>query len=199
MVNSEGQVKIADFGVGCKLQETLGVADSFVGTVTYMDVRTRLIRYTLLTEPSPSIQPGRISGQPHTTNSDVWSLGLTIMECALGCGFPSYFIRFVNLPPPPQTQSARYYPYTPPGQNSNPSFFELHERIVEQPPPTLPTDTFGEDFCNFISIWYLCNLFLTKKKKNINTSFSLCKNTTRRPYAPDLLVMNGQFRIAFQD
>jgi len=126
VVNSEGQVKIADFGVGCKLQETLGVADTFVGTVTYMD-------------------PARISGQPHTSNSDVWSLGLTIMECALG-----------------------YYPYTPPGKNSNPSFIELHERIVEQPPPTLPNEGFCEDFRNFISV-------------------CLCKNSTRRPYAPDLL------------
>lgn len=84
VVNSEGQVKIADFGVGCKLQETLGVADSFVGTVTYMDVSICIISMNSRLYQLFSSQPARISGQPHTSNSDVWSLGLTIMECALG-------------------------------------------------------------------------------------------------------------------
>jgi len=102
-------VKIADFGVSNKLQKTLGLAETFTGTVTYMD-------------------PGRIMGQPHSSNADIWSLGLTIMECALG-----------------------YYPYIPPGHNKDVTFFELQNYIVENPAPSLPSDKFSSEFCSFIS------------------------------------------------
>ena len=48
--------------------------NSWVGTVTYMS-------------------PERISGRPYSFDSDVWSFGLSLVECAIG--------RFPYPPPPP--------------------------------------------------------------------------------------------------
>ncbi|KAF4631223.1 hypothetical protein G7Y89_g6907 [Cudoniella acicularis] len=63
LVNSKGQIKLCDFGVSGELVNS--VADTFVGTSTYM-------------------APERIQGQKYTVKSDVWSFGLTIMELAIG-------------------------------------------------------------------------------------------------------------------
>ncbi|KAI1006033.1 Mitogen-activated protein kinase kinae [Podosphaera aphanis] len=63
LINSKGQIKLCDFGVSGELVNS--VADTFVGTSTYM-------------------APERIQGQKYTVKSDVWSFGLTIMELAIG-------------------------------------------------------------------------------------------------------------------
>ncbi|KAK4045994.1 MAP kinase kinase (MEK) [Microbotryomycetes sp. JL201] len=63
LLNSAGQIKICDFGVSGELINS--VADTFVGTSTYMS-------------------PERISGDPYTVKSDVWSLGITMIEVAIG-------------------------------------------------------------------------------------------------------------------
>lgn len=63
LVNSRGQIKLCDFGVSGELVNS--VADTFVGTSTYM-------------------APERIQGQKYTVKSDVWSFGLAIMELAIG-------------------------------------------------------------------------------------------------------------------
>jgi len=63
LVNSKGQIKLSDFGVSAELENS--VADTFVGTGTYM-------------------APERIQGSPYTVKSDVWSVGLTLMELAIG-------------------------------------------------------------------------------------------------------------------
>lgn len=63
LVNSRGQIKLCDFGVSSELENS--VADTFVGTGTYM-------------------APERIQGSPYTVKSDVWSVGLTLMELAIG-------------------------------------------------------------------------------------------------------------------
>jgi mitogen-activated protein kinase kinase len=63
LVNHRGQIKLCDFGVSGELVNS--VADTFVGTSTYM-------------------APERIQGQKYTVKSDVWSFGLTIMELAIG-------------------------------------------------------------------------------------------------------------------
>lgn len=63
LVNTKGQIKLCDFGVSSELVNS--VADTFVGTGTYM-------------------APERISGSPYTVKSDVWSVGLTLMELAIG-------------------------------------------------------------------------------------------------------------------
>ncbi|KAJ3734028.1 kinase-like domain-containing protein [Lentinula guzmanii] len=66
LLNSEGQVKLCDFGVSGELENS--VAKTFVGTSVYMS-------------------PERIQGSDYTIKSDVWSLGITLIELAHGC-FP---------------------------------------------------------------------------------------------------------------
>ncbi|KAH6665903.1 dual specificity protein kinase FUZ7 [Plectosphaerella plurivora] len=63
LVNSRGSIKLCDFGVSGEMINS--VADTFVGTSTYM-------------------APERIQGEKYTVKSDVWSFGLTIMELAIG-------------------------------------------------------------------------------------------------------------------
>jgi mitogen-activated protein kinase kinase len=63
LVNSRGFIKLCDFGVSGELVNS--VADTFVGTSTYM-------------------APERIKGEMYTVKSDVWSFGLSIMELAIG-------------------------------------------------------------------------------------------------------------------
>ena len=65
LINSEGQVKIADFGVSGQIENTLEYKHSWVGTATYMS-------------------PERFKGEPYNHDTDIWSLGLAIIECALG-------------------------------------------------------------------------------------------------------------------
>ena len=38
LLNKKGKVKIADFGVSASIEHTLSMANSWVGTVTYMSV-----------------------------------------------------------------------------------------------------------------------------------------------------------------
>ncbi|EFW13606.1 MAP kinase kinase (MEK) [Coccidioides posadasii str. Silveira] len=63
LVNSRGHIKLCDFGVATETVNS--VADTFVGTSTYM-------------------APERIQGEAYSVRSDVWSAGLTIMELAVG-------------------------------------------------------------------------------------------------------------------
>ncbi|KAL7271179.1 Protein kinase C signaling pathway involved MAPKK protein [Rhizina undulata] len=58
-----GQVKLCDFGVSGELIGSKGNADTFIGTSYYM-------------------APERIQGLSYTITSDVWSLGVTLLEVA---------------------------------------------------------------------------------------------------------------------
>ncbi|KKY13199.1 putative map kinase kinase [Diplodia seriata] len=60
----EGIVKLCDFGVSGEFG-TKGMADTFIGTSYYM-------------------APERIQGLSYTITSDVWSLGVTLLEVAQG-------------------------------------------------------------------------------------------------------------------
>ncbi|CAN1337914.1 Mitogen-activated protein kinase kinase 2 [Linum perenne] len=110
LINHRGEVKITDFGVSAIMQSTLGQANTFVGTYNYMS-------------------PERISGGQYDYKSDIWSLGLVLMECATG-----------------------QFPYSPPEKDEGwINVYELMEAVVEQPPPYLPSDQFTPEFCSFIS------------------------------------------------
>uniref|UniRef100_A0A0W0FDU7 Protein kinase domain-containing protein n=1 Tax=Moniliophthora roreri TaxID=221103 RepID=A0A0W0FDU7_MONRR len=63
LLNSEGEIKLCDFGVSGELINSL--ANTFVGTSIYMS-------------------PERIQGGEYSVKSDVWSLGITIVELAHG-------------------------------------------------------------------------------------------------------------------
>ena len=64
LVNSAGEIKICDFGVSGQLIDSM--ANSFVGTRSYMS-------------------PERLQGSQYSVASDLWSLGLSLLEMALGC------------------------------------------------------------------------------------------------------------------
>nr|ANT73681.1 mitogen-activated protein kinase kinase 1 [Gossypium hirsutum] len=110
LINHRGEVKITDFGVSAIMTSTSGQANTFVGTYNYMS-------------------PERIIGDNYGSKSDIWSLGLVLLECATG-----------------------HFPYSPPDQAEGwTNFYELMEQIVEQPPPFAPSDRFSSEFCSFIS------------------------------------------------
>ncbi|WOH11412.1 hypothetical protein DCAR_0830898 [Daucus carota subsp. sativus] len=110
LINHRGEVKITDFGVSAILASTSGQANTFVGTYNYMS-------------------PERISGGQHGYSSDIWSLGLVLLECATG-----------------------YFPYSPPELDEGWSnVFELMDTIVNQSPPCAPPDEFSPEFCSFVS------------------------------------------------
>uniref|UniRef100_A0A7S1J174 mitogen-activated protein kinase kinase n=1 Tax=Eutreptiella gymnastica TaxID=73025 RepID=A0A7S1J174_9EUGL len=70
LVNSSGEVKIADFGVSTILTQQGQRAKTQIGSTAYMS-------------------PERIRGDEHNSASDVWSVGITIAECSIGV-FPLY-------------------------------------------------------------------------------------------------------------
>ncbi len=63
LLNSAGDIKLCDFGDSVELINSH--AQSVVGTMGYM-------------------APERIQGHPYSFTSDVWSLGVTVMELATG-------------------------------------------------------------------------------------------------------------------
>ncbi|PON84454.1 Mitogen-activated protein kinase kinase kinase [Trema orientale] len=112
LINHRGEVKITDFGVSAIMESTSGQANTFLGTYNYMS-------------------PERITGGKYSNKSDIWSLGLVLLECATG-----------------------QFPYIPPeGSEGWTNFFELMDSIVSQPPPSAPSDQFSAEFCSFISAW----------------------------------------------
>lgn len=108
LVNTRGQVKICDFGVSGNL--VASIAKTNIGCQSYM-------------------APERISGGgiaaagansgsgTYSAQSDIWSLGLTIIECAMG-----------------------RYPYPPETYNN---IFSQLSAIVDGEPPDLPEEGFS--------------------------------------------------------
>ncbi|CAO3647222.1 unnamed protein product [Cunninghamella blakesleeana] len=103
LVNSKGQIKLCDFGVSGQLIDSL--AETFVGTSSYMS-------------------PERILGSPYSVKSDVWSLGIMIIELATG-----------------------KFPFPPDGDTL--SIFEMLQHIVNEPVPTL-SDKYPAQLVGFV-------------------------------------------------
>eukprot|EP00041_Stephanoeca_diplocostata_P037669 m.1434841 g.1434841 ORF g.1434841 m.1434841 type:complete len:383 (+) comp25081_c2_seq23:127-1275(+) len=127
LVNSAGEVKLCDFGVSGELQDSL--ANTFVGTRSYMS-------------------PERLVGSKYAVTSDIWSLGVTLIEIATG-RFPF---------PPPSDPTQKLPPIVvPTGQEIGKpkkvmAIFELLAHIVEDPPPRLPEHVgFSKDFVDFVT------------------------------------------------
>lgn len=110
LVNSDMEVKIADFGVSKMMCRTLDNCNSYVGTCAYM---------------SPErFDPDTYGGNYNGYASDIWSLGLTLMELYMG-----------------------HFPLLPPGQR--PDWATLMCAICFGEPPTLPEGV-SEEFRSFI-------------------------------------------------
>ncbi|ORX90500.1 kinase-like protein [Basidiobolus meristosporus CBS 931.73] len=102
LINSAGFVKLCDFGVSGILVDS--IAKTFVGTSQYMS-------------------PERITGATYSVKSDVWSLGVSLLELSQG-KFP-----FPQL-----------------------SVFELLQYIVDEDLPTLPMEVFPADFIEMVNL-----------------------------------------------
>jgi mitogen-activated protein kinase kinase 1 len=76
------------------------------------------------------MSPERFKGEVYTSDTDLWSLGLTIIECAWG-----------------------KYPYPEEkDKHKNFGFWELLDCISTKPSPKLPPD-FSDEMNDFVSIW----------------------------------------------
>ncbi|KAL0338923.1 UNVERIFIED_CONTAM: Mitogen-activated protein kinase kinase [Sesamum angustifolium] len=109
LINHRGEVKITDFGVSAILASTSDAAHSFVGTYKYMS-------------------PERISADTYGYRSDIWSLGVVLLECATG-----------------------EFPYSSPQPEGWINVYELMETIVNEPAPRAPSELYSPQFCSFIS------------------------------------------------
>jgi len=64
-LNSKGEAKLTDFGLTKEIQNSLGNCKTMLGTYSYMS-------------------PERIKNEGYEYKSDIWSLGIVLMECAGG-------------------------------------------------------------------------------------------------------------------
>ena len=65
LLNRVGDVKISDFGIARKLEGTHAMSQSYLGTLMYM-------------------APERINTNSYGKPADIWSVGLSLLTCALG-------------------------------------------------------------------------------------------------------------------
>ncbi|XP_068745097.1 dual specificity mitogen-activated protein kinase kinase 5-like isoform X1 [Montipora capricornis] len=109
LVSTRGQVKLCDFGVSRQLVNS--IATTYVGTHAYM-------------------APERILGDEYNIQSELWSLGVSLLEMALG-----------------------RFPYPTEKRGSAETFLPiaLLQCIVHENPPCLPEDKFSPAFVNFVS------------------------------------------------
>ncbi|NWZ78767.1 MP2K1 kinase, partial [Poecile atricapillus] len=145
LVNSRGEIKLCDFGVSGQLIDSM--ANSFVGTRSYMS-------------------PERLQGTHYSVQSDIWSMGLSLVEMAIGrypipppdskelelmFGCPVEGDSPVTETSPRQRAPGR--PMSSYGSDSRPpmAIFELLDYIVNEPPPKLPNGVFGSEFQDFVN------------------------------------------------
>ncbi|KAI9726448.1 MAG: hypothetical protein M1828_001270 [Chrysothrix sp. TS-e1954] len=116
LVNTKGQIKICDFGVSGNL--VASIAKTNIGCQSYMAPE----RISSGGVAQAGANPG---GGTYSVQSDIWSLGLTIIECALG-----------QYPYPPETYD---------------NIFSQLSAIVDGDPPDLPADKFSDAAHDFVS------------------------------------------------
>lgn len=124
-------MKLCDFGVSGELENSMALNRTFIGTRAYM-------------------APERMTGEGYAVSSDIWSLGVTLIELVTGV-FPIPADRPIVLVP--QRSPPCEAPTT--DAEPGPSIFALLAAIVDGPPPQLPTDAangiFSPDFVDYIA------------------------------------------------
>eukprot|EP01023_Acetabularia_acetabulum_P026361 TRINITY_DN2506_c0_g1_i2.p1 TRINITY_DN2506_c0_g1~~TRINITY_DN2506_c0_g1_i2.p1 ORF type:complete len:219 (-),score=42.37 TRINITY_DN2506_c0_g1_i2:640-1296(-) len=137
LLSSSGTLKIADFGVSTLLGDRGNSVESWVGTVTYMS-------------------PERLNGERYSFNSDIWSLGVILYECATGA-----------------------YPFAKPGKPVQ--FWTILSQLVNGQSPKLPENQFSKEFVDFVDLCMrkgrkerpevdelIKHPFVAKRQKNVN-------------------------------
>ena len=104
LVSSSGCVKLTDFGIAAELKNSIAMCGTFVGTFKYMS-------------------PERIRNEPYSFPSDVWSLGLVLVECATGA-----------------------YPYS-----GSDTYVEIMQTVLESDEPRLPEGQFSPELNQFVA------------------------------------------------
>ncbi|CAH8590141.1 unnamed protein product [Dicrocoelium dendriticum] len=142
LLKLNGDVKLCDFGVSGQLTDSL--ANSFVGTRSYM-------------------APERLTGEQYNILSDVWSVGLSLVELTTG-RYPipaiecedSYLTAFS---PNREANLAEHLDVAKHGRPLKPvsvkreepmAIFELLAHIVDQPAPSLPRFCFSDDLIDLV-------------------------------------------------
>lgn len=97
-------MKLTDFGLARELDDSLQMANTFVGTFRYMS-------------------PERVQSEPYNFKSDIWSLGLVLLECSTGK--PAYADAHSHI--------------------------ELVQSILESPVPSAPEDSTSASFQEFLN------------------------------------------------
>ena len=106
-INKNGDAKLTDFGISRELKDSMSKCKTYVGTITYMS-------------------PERIRAEEYSFKSDIWGLGLTLMQCYLG-----------------------YFPYP-----NTPYYLELIHYIANEASPKFPKNIkISKEFKSFI---YAC-------------------------------------------
>ena len=135
LVNTRGQIKICDFGVSGNLVASF--AKTNIGCQSYM-APERISGGGLA---MAGVNPG---GGTYSVQSDIWSLGLTIIECAIG-----------RYPYPPETYNNIFSQLSvspSPSSNcstSNPANYRI-QAIVDGDPPDLPKHGFSDTARDFV-------------------------------------------------
>jgi mitogen-activated protein kinase kinase 1 len=104
LINNKGIVKISDFGVSSIITDSINGKETLIGTYNYMS-------------------PERIRMNSYSFVSDVWSIGLCILESAIGI-----------------------YPYLLNNNSMQFNYWSLYKIIDEVDLPELPEDEFSEGF-----------------------------------------------------
>ncbi|CAB3407001.1 unnamed protein product [Caenorhabditis bovis] len=151
LVNSNGEIKLCDFGVSGMLIDSM--ANSFVGTRSYM-------------------APERLTGSHYTISSDIWSFGLSLVELLIG-RYP--------VPSPTKAEYAQLFnvpesqidmgdfeedPNTVISNPANMAVFEMLDYIVNGEPPVLPKQFYSDEVIGFVS---KCLKKLPSERANLKT------------------------------
>ncbi|TVY35140.1 Protein kinase [Lachnellula subtilissima] len=115
LVNTRGQVKICDFGVSGNL--VASIAKTNIGCQSYMAPER-------ISGGGMSQAGANSGGGTYSVQSDIWSLGLSIIECAMG-----------------------RYPYPPETYNN---IFSQLSAIVDGEPPDLPAEGYSDLARDFV-------------------------------------------------
>ena len=140
LVNSRGQVKICDFGVSGNL--VASIAKTNIGCQSYM-APERIAGGGIA---QAGANPG---GGTYSVQSDIWSLGLSIIECAMG-----------RYPYPPETYNNIFSQLSvsepafcgpPRPTHYSQSLLTIHfQAIVDGDPPDLPSSGFSDAARDFV-------------------------------------------------